>query len=254
MMNPAEFANIVRCERDLWWFRGMRKILFGMLDPFLRGRKIRRALEAGCGTGYFSHLLQSEHRLPVSPLDLSWDGLSHARKLGVRRLVQGDVTSLPFAENAFDLVLSMDVLPHMPPGHERLPAREMARVLSPGGLMVIRTAALDMLRSRHSEFVLERQRFTRKRLVDLMAAAGVRALRCTYANSLLMPVALAKFRLWEPVLSKVLRRPAASGVELVAPWLDRLLYSALATEAAWIGAGRNFAIGQSIVFIGEKVQ
>ena len=248
MMNPAEFANIVRCERDLWWFRGMRKILFGMLDPFLRGRKIRRALEAGCGTGYFSHLLQNEHGLPVAPLDLSWDGLSYARKLGVDRLVQGDVTRLPFAGNAFDLVLSMDVLPHMPPGQEQFPAREMARVLAPGGLMVIRTAALDALRSRHSQFVLERQRFTRKQLMGLMAGAGVRALRCTYANSLLLPVALAKFRVWEPLM----RKPAASGVEQVAPWLDRLLYSALAMEAAWIGAGRNFAAGQSLVYIGEK--
>src|ERR1044071_5284331 len=112
MMNPAEFSNIVRCERELWWFRGMRKILFRMLDPHLKGRKIRRALEAGCGTGFFSHLLQTDHGLPVTPLDLSWDGLRYAREMGVRRLAQGDIRRLPFAENAFDLVLSMDVLAH----------------------------------------------------------------------------------------------------------------------------------------------
>ena len=87
MMNPAEFANIARCERDLWWYRGMRQILFGMLDPYLRGRKIRSALEAGCGTGYFSHLLQTERALPVTPLDLSFDGLHYAREMGAERLV-----------------------------------------------------------------------------------------------------------------------------------------------------------------------
>ena len=67
MMNPAEFANIAASERDFWWYRGMRDILFRMLDPHLAGRSIRRALEGGCGTGYFSHLLQSERKLPVVP-------------------------------------------------------------------------------------------------------------------------------------------------------------------------------------------
>jgi len=249
-MNPAEFANIARCERDLWWYRGMRQILFRMLDPYLRGRKIRRALEAGCGTGYFSRLLQTERALPVTPLDLSFEGLLYARGMGAERLVQANIMHLPFGENAFDVVFSMDVLPHIPRGEEHIPAREMARVLAPGGLLVVRSAAFGALRSRHSQFVLERQRFTRRRLVDLMASVGVEALRCTYANSLLLPVALAKFRLWEPLL----RKAPASGVEAVAPWLDGLLYSALAMEAVWIGAGRSFPAGQSLVFIGEKIE
>src|SRR5262249_27141652 len=168
MMNPAEFANIAKCERDLWWYRGMRAIFFRMLDPYLRGRTIRRALEAGCGTGYFSHLLQAKHKLPVAPMDLSWDGLSYARSMGVQRLVQGNIMDLPFRSGAFDLVLSMDVLPHMRPREEQIPAREMSRVAAPGSLVVIRTAALDVLRSRHSQFVHERQRFTRGRLIRLM--------------------------------------------------------------------------------------
>src|SRR5262245_873111 len=214
MMNPAEFANIAKCEKDLWWYRGMRAIFFRMLEPYLRGRRIRRALEAGCGTGYFSRLLQTEHKLPVAPMDLSWDGLSYARSMGVERLVQGNIMNLPFRGGSFDLVLSMDVLPHMHPGEEQVPAGEMARVLAPGGLAVIRTAALDVLRSRQSQFVLERQRFNRSRLVRLMDDMGVRLLRCTYANSLLMPVALAKFRVWEPLTGQ----PAVSGVENVAPW------------------------------------
>src|SRR5207249_279116 len=95
MMNPAEFANIARCERDLWWYRGMREILFRMADPYLRGRKIRHALEAGCGTGYLSHLLQTGRGLPVTPLDLSFDGLCYARDMGVERLVQGNIMRLP---------------------------------------------------------------------------------------------------------------------------------------------------------------
>jgi hypothetical protein len=72
--------------------------------------------------------------------------------------------------------------------------------------------------------------------------------RVTYANSLLLPVALAKFRVWEPFT----RKPPSSGVEPVAPWLDGMLYAPLALEARWLGAGMSFPAGQSLVLIGEK--
>jgi SAM-dependent methyltransferase len=248
-MNPAEFANIANCERDFWWYRGMHKILFRMLDRHLGNRPIARALEAGCGTGYLSSLLQKQRHLPVIPMDLSADGLRYARAMGVEKPVQGDATSLPFASRSFDLVLSIDVLAHITPGAEMAAASEMARVLVPGGLIVMRTSALNILRSHHSEFAYERQRFTRRRLRQLMESAGFRVVRCTYANSLLMPVALAKFRIWEPLQ----RAPASTGLEHVNPWLDRLLYVPLALESGWLGAGLNFPLGQSLLLIGERM-
>ncbi len=247
-MNPAEFVNIRQAEADFWWYRGMREILFRLLQPHLQGRTISRALEAGCGTGYLSHLLQTEHNLPVVPLDYSRDGLHYARALGVRDPVQGDTRSLPFPTGVFDLVLSIDVIAHLPRGEEFAAASELVRVTKPGGLLVVRTSALDILRSRHGEFAHERQRFTRRRFTGLFSAAGLRILRCTYANSLLLPVALVKFRLFEPLL----RTPAESGVQPVSPWLDRLLYQALAREAALIGAGTDLPLGQSLLLIGQK--
>jgi len=248
-MNTAEFANIRNCERDFWWYRGMREIFFRFLDRQLAGRKIGRALEAGCGTGYLSWLIGNQRHWPVVPMDISWDGLRHAREMGVERLVQGDTTSLPFPDRTFDLVLSVDVLAHLPRGEEARAAAELTRVLAPGGTLALRTAALDVLRSRHSEFISEHQRFTRRRLMDLFEGAGLLIRRCTYANSLLMPVALAKSRVWEPLL----RQSPSTGLAPVAPWLDRLLHAPLALESAWIGAGRGFAAGQSLLLIGEKI-
>ena len=101
-MNPAEFANIRQSEEHFWWYRGMRTILFRMLAPYLVNRRIQCALEAGCGTGYFSQLLQGEHRWPVVPLDYSIDGLHYARELGVHDPVQGDIRALPFATAFFN--------------------------------------------------------------------------------------------------------------------------------------------------------
>lgn len=247
-MNPAEFGNIAASEQDFWWYRGMRRSLYRMLDPVAASRRIGCALETGCGTGYFARDLAGRYGWSVVALDLGFDGLRYGQRMGVPNLVQADMRTLPCRCEAFDAVVSMDVIVHLPRGEEHRPVAEFARVLKPGGLLVLRVSALDILRSRHSEFAHERQRFTRSRLLRLARDHGFRPLRCSYANSLLLPVALAKFRLWEPLT----RQPPASGVTHVAPWLDRVLYSTLAAEAAWLGAGLDFPIGQSIVLLAEK--
>ncbi len=247
-MNPQEFQTLVRAEKELWWFRGMQKILFRLLDPIASRTSPRRVLEAGCGTGHFARLLEHRYRWPVFPADLSWEGLTHGREAGGRRLVQADIASLPYASGSFDIVLSLDVLVHFPRDEESSALAEFGRVLAPGGTLVLRVSALDILRSRHSEFAGERQRFTRRRLLEAVGRQGFRVVRCTYANSLLMPVALARFRIWEPLT----RMPARSGTAPVAPWLARLLYLPLAAESAWIGSGLNFPAGQSLILIAEK--
>jgi SAM-dependent methyltransferase len=247
-MNPAEFANIAKCEQQFWWYRGMNEILFRLLDPIARQRAFGAVLEAGCGTGYLATLLHQRYGWRMFPVDLGWQGLQFGKSLGLDRLAQADIAHMPFTDSVFDAVVSMDVIVHFPRGDERRAMSELARVLAPGGLLAIRVSALDILRSRHSQFAHERQRFTRARLLELAESCGIAVERCTYANALLMPVALAKFRVWEPLT----RQPPSSGVEPVSPVLDRILYAPLATEAACIGAGFNFPAGQSLILLGYK--
>ncbi len=247
-MNSAEFANIAKAENDFWWYRGMRQIIFGLLDPAAKQRKFQRVAEIGAGTGHFALALQERYQWPMYPLDLGWEGLEFGQTLGVQRMVQADMCHLPYRDQAFDALVSMDVVVHLPRGKEDEPMAEFARVLEPGGLLALRVSALDILRSQHSVFAHERQRFTKSRLLALAARHGFRTLRCTYANSLLLPVALFKFRVVEPLLGG----QASSGVEPVAPWLDSLLYAPLAAEAALLAAGVNLPLGQSLILLAEK--
>lgn len=248
MMNPAEFANIARAERDFWWYRGMLAILTRVLDPIARVRRFERVGEAGCGTGYLSQVLAQRYGWNMFPLDYGREGVEIARANGVPRVVQGDAMSLPYRSGAFDLFLMMDVIAHFERGREAAAFDEAFRVLAPGGILVLRTAALDLLRSRHSMFAAERQRFTRKRLADAALRAGFRIDRLTFANSLLLPAAFLKFRVWEPLT----RQKPSSGVSPTAPWLDRMLYRPLEFEANWIGRGRDLPLGQSLLLIAGK--
>jgi len=207
-------------------------------------------MEAGCGTGHMASRLERRYGWRMFPTDLEHEGLLYGLRNGLHEsMAQADITALPFASGWFDVVASLDVIAHFPRGEEYRAFREMVRVLSPGGLLVLRVSALDILRSRHSEFTCERQRFTRRRLIETVGSHGVRVLRCTYANSLLLPVALAKFRIAEPLL----RAKPTSGIQPVAGWLNQLLYSALRLEAAWLGSGRNLPLGQSLILIGERI-
>ncbi|MFN0167660.1 MAG: class I SAM-dependent methyltransferase [Bryobacteraceae bacterium] len=245
MMNPAEFANIAKAEEQFWWYRGMRRIMFGLFDPLFAHRRYRRILEAGCGTGHFAKVLRERYRVPIVALDLGWEGLEYGRHLGIPELAQGDIQELPFRARSFDLLVSMDVVVHLPRGDEHRAFAEFARVLEPGGTLAMRVSALDWLRSRHSEFALERQRFTRTRLVRAAEAHGFHVDRCTYANSLLLPVAFTKFRIVEPLMQS----PPDSGVQPVSSWLDRLLSLPLQLESRWIAAGLDFPLGQSLILL-----
>jgi SAM-dependent methyltransferase len=247
-MNPAEFANIARSEQRFWWYRGMNLILFRVLDGIAQSRQFDRVLEAGCGTGYLAKLLTERYGWSMFALDLGWPGLNFARTMGVERLTQADIAQLPFPSDSFDAVVSMDVIVHFPRGEENRAFRELARVLKPGGFFAVRVSALNILRSRHSEFAHERQRFTRSRLISSVRECGIQVERCTYVNSLLMPLALAKFRIWEPLMS----RQPASGVTPVSPFLNAALLSALRYEAKWLGAGLSFPLGQSLLLTGWK--
>ena len=242
-INPAEFASMAKSEPEFWWHRGMRRIIFRLLDPLVAGRSIRTVLEAGWGTGYFARLLQGRYEWRVFPLAVGWEG-----QFGVERLAQSELTALPFPSGAFDAVVSVDILGTFARGAEEAPLRELTRVLAPGGLLIIRAGAFSAFRSRHSQYVGEEQRFRRQRLIDLMERCGIRMLRSTYVNALLAPVALAKFRIWEPLM----RKAPANALVPMPSWLDRLLYAPLVLESYWLGAGLDFPFGQTALLIGEK--
>jgi ubiquinone/menaquinone biosynthesis C-methylase UbiE len=102
-----------------------------------------RVLDAGCGGGGMP-LSLAEEADSVVGIDLEPRfrdaGLRLARERGVTNLTfaQADGQALPFADGAFDLVLSHAVIEHVADAPRYL--RECARVLGKGGWMYLSTA------------------------------------------------------------------------------------------------------------------
>jgi SAM-dependent methyltransferase len=110
-----------------------------ILDPAMlgrvRGRPFRRALDVGCGEGRFCRLLAAEG-IEATGLEPTAALLAAARARDpAGRYVDGRAEALPFDDGEFDLVVSyltlIDIADHVQA------IGEMARVLAPGGALLI---------------------------------------------------------------------------------------------------------------------
>src|SRR3954451_23609651 len=137
-----------RAERDHFWFKGFRQFIGPLVEQALAGRPTARLLDCGCGTGANLDLFRS--RCQAFGFDLTPGGLRYARTHGGLRVARASITDVPFASATFDVVTSFDVLQCLTEAQETRAMAGMARVLKPGGAMVLNLAALEILRGSHS--------------------------------------------------------------------------------------------------------
>lgn len=242
----AMLQATARAEDDHFWFKGLRRSAKIMLDAAFHGHPLTRIVDCGAGTGRNLDWLRAYG--DAVGVERSRSGLTVARALG-RRVVQGTVASLPIATASVDLATSFDVLYCLPDDVERAALAEMARILRPGGLVLVNVAALDVLRGAHSTLTMEVRRYTRARLRDRLETAGFRVERMSYTNCVTFPVTLAvrTFDRWSG------RAAQASDADLRVPAapINTALNLALAAEAHLMRAV-NLPIGASLLCIARK--
>jgi SAM-dependent methyltransferase len=178
-----------RAEREHFWFRGFRRFVAPLLARAVAGQASPRILDCGCGTGNNLRLLR-EYGRPCG-IDLTLSGLAYASRQGERLVAQASALSLPFSDDAFDLVTSFDVIYAFDDARAATALSEMCRVLRPGGSLVLNVAALPALRGNHSILGGEVQRYTRSGLRRHLEQAGFSVQRLTYTNFAILPMVAA---------------------------------------------------------------
>jgi SAM-dependent methyltransferase len=100
----------------------------------------RRVLDAACGEGYGSALLAGK-AASVLGIDIDAATIERARERYATcanlAFEAGSVASLPCADASFDAVVSFETVEHIGADDQRRMLAEFARVLVPGGLLII---------------------------------------------------------------------------------------------------------------------
>ena len=99
----------------------------------------KRVLDVGSGTGWFTKRA-TELGGTVTALDIGVRLLARVRAKTASTAVNADACRLPFLPASFDLVISSECVEHTLDPLQAL--REMARVLRPGGTLVVTTPNL----------------------------------------------------------------------------------------------------------------
>ncbi|MET0931836.1 MAG: class I SAM-dependent methyltransferase [Aeromicrobium sp.] len=228
---------------DYWWYRARTSLLETILAD--RVGQPQRVLDVGSADGPSVGWLQQHDGLHVT-LDIDPRGLTAGG-------VCGSALILPFADGSFDIVGAFDVIEHCDP--ESTALSELARVLAPGGTMMISVPAYTWAWSSFDDINGHHRRYTRRRAVKAVKASGLRIDRATYAFAAVFPF-FAMQRLATRLVETVRRKDQATPADVVdlpsvSPGLSSFLLRLCRLDSRVLRR-TNLPFGSSVVLAASK--
>ena len=222
-------------RQGYWWHRARADLLEVVMAPHLGTP--RRTLDVGSADAPSVGWMRGDQQHVT--LDLFPEGLVPGEG------VCGSATQLPFADETFDVVSAFDVVEHCE--DDATAVAELARVLVPGGRMLLSVPAYQWAWSDHDVQAGHHRRYTRPRLTRLVESAGMEVLRATYAFGGVFPIFVA-----ERVRRRL--RPAQEGdtrLPQVSPRTDRVLMGLCAADARMLRR-HDLPFGSSVFLAAVK--
>lgn len=222
---------------DYWWYRARSRILEAAFAPYVCNAS--RVLDVGSADG------PSVGWLRGTDLHVTVDVVPTGLKQGSG--VCASALQLPFPDESFEVVSAFDVVEHLDP--EAAGLHQLARVLVPGGRLLLAVPAYQWAWSDHDVRAGHYRRYTRGRLLQAVTAAGLMPLRASYAFTSVFPFFVAERGLRRIRGS---RGAAPSQLTPVPPRLDRLLVSLSDGDARWLQRSRSLPFGSSVLVAATK--
>jgi SAM-dependent methyltransferase len=244
-MEDGVYDATARVESEHWWFRG-RRMLFAEELRALRVGANAGVLDIGSGTGSNLYMLREEGYQNVTGIDVNLLAIRYCLAKGFTSVLAGDVTSLPFAEGQFDLVLATDTIEHI--DDDRKALQEIRRVLVPGGYAMVVVPAFPSLWGLQDIVARHKRRYRTADLTEKIQSSGLEIQQVYYFNYLLfVPIWFAR------QVIKILRIKRASESEFNFPALNQLLRWTFALDVRTAPLIHP-PFGVSILAIGQKIR
>lgn len=156
-MDESAYPTVAKSMDRHWWFTGRREIFRAALRK-LTDMQDGLVLDVGCGTGSAYPLLKEFGT--VIGVDNNHRAIEFAKQRGYKKVIIGDACDLPLDNEQFDLVVALDLIEHL--SDEKTFIDELVRVLKPGGVLFVTTAAIPVLWSGLDELSHHVRRYTRE--------------------------------------------------------------------------------------------
>ena len=236
-------------ERNDWWFIARRRIVLELMSIHLAGAPgPLRVLDAGCGTGItLQHLEEFGTTIGVDnePVAINFCRIRQAERLACAPLER-----LPFADDSFDVVTCLDVIEHIE--HDDAAVAEMARVIRPGGLIVLTVPAFRLFWSDHDVINHHKRRYRRRRIREMIGESFDFEV-LSYYNTHLFPIAFAVRMLKKiemAVYPSATRKVVAENTYLPRS-VNALFAKIFSSEIFWLKR-TSLPIGLSIICVARR--
>lgn len=238
-MDAQLYEDYARLERDHWWFTARREIFHRLLAT-LPPAPVETILDIGPGAGIFTAELR-RYGQPTA-VEFDADNAEYVRRETGLPVIRASATDMPFDDASAGLVIAGDVLEHVP--DDAAAAREIARVLHPGGHALITVPAHPSLWSSHDVAAHHERRYEEAGLRALLTGGGLELLHLTpYNAALFAPIAaVRRVQRWRGRAEQ-----SRSDFDLPPAPVNRVLHHAFAAEAGVLAARRRIPFGVSLL-------
>ena len=169
---------------NYWWLGGKYDIVVDLMKRHV-GKGLLSILDVGCGPGNMFNLLKPFGT--VSGMDFSQDALRLAKDKGYKELQYGKAEEIPYPDEAFDVVVALDIIEHTPDDKKTI--ADIHRVLKRGGKLVFSLPAYMFLWGDHDDMYGHYRRYTKKEIRSKLEAGGFKTHQISYIEPLwLLPL------------------------------------------------------------------
>ncbi len=186
-MEIQEYRNIYQNEDTHVYYHQIHQLILDLIKCYISHPANLKILDAGCGTGLLGVKLKKYGE--VVGIDISSQAIKFAKKRGLN-VKKASIMKIPYPDNNFDVVTSVDVLYHKWVSDDVGALSEIQRVLKPGGLLIMRLPAYEWLRRHHDKVVYTKHRYVKRELKKILSMAGYSILKITYIQPLFLPVSI----------------------------------------------------------------
>ncbi|HET9400561.1 MAG TPA: methyltransferase domain-containing protein [Candidatus Acidoferrales bacterium] len=138
--DDGALAPILHPDAPIWFNLTVDRLQKKLWQRALRACALpanAKILDIGCGTGRWIRRYSEAGFNPVG-IDATQHMLQRANEIGTHSpLIVAPAQNLPFKDRTFDLISSVTVVQHVIPADQPKILREMARVLRPGGHLLL---------------------------------------------------------------------------------------------------------------------